>query len=217
MKRYEVAPLRAPLPELTGRVFDPASEPFCRAHPGVPIDSYVWQEDYNPEARAWMAWDAEGLSVLLCAEEAKISVKADAFNGPVYQDSCLECFLQPFEDDPRYFNFEVNAGGVALIGFGEQRQGRIRLPRLPEGMDIRASKHAGGWWAVAYVIPYELIAEWFGGRKPLPGGRMRGNFYKCDESIHPHFGSWNPVVSPKPDFHRPECFGLMELAPVAEA
>ena len=42
-----------------------------------------------------------------------------------------------------------------------------------------------------------------------PGEAMAGNFYKCDESIHPHFGSWNAVVWPKPDFHRPECFGAI--------
>lgn len=215
MKRYEIAPLRAPLPKLAG-IFDPEAEPFCQAHPGVCIDSYAWAGDYAPEARAWMAWDGRGLHVLLCAKEAEISVKAREFNGAVYQDSCLECFLQPFLDDPRYVNVEVNALGVALIGFGAQREDRIRLARLPENMDIRASKHAGGWWAVAYVIPFALIGELFGGRTLLPGGGMRGNFYKCDESIHPHFGSWNPIVSEKPDFHRPECFGLLEFAPVAK-
>ena len=40
---------------------------------------------------------------------------------------------------------------------------------------------------------------------------MRGNFYKCDESVHPHFGVWNPVATPQPDFHRPECFGILRL------
>ena len=38
-----------------------------------------------------------------------------------------------------------------------------------------------------------------------------GNFYKCDESLHPHFGSWNPIEAPAPDFHRPECFGKLML------
>lgn len=217
MKRYDIAPLQVPLPELAGRVFDPEMEPFCRSHPGVSIDSYVWEGNYVPEARAWMAWEERGLSVLLCAKEAEISVKAHEFNGAVYQDSCLECFLQPFLDDPRYINFEVNAGGVALIGFGAQRKGRIRLPEMPGNMNIRASKHEGEWWAVAYVVPCALIAELFGGRTPRPGDEMRGNFYKCDESIHPHFGSWNPIASEKPDFHRPECFGLLKLAPVAKA
>ena len=44
-----------------------------------------------------------------------------------------------------------------------------------------------------------------------PGVKLRGNFYNCDESIHPHFGTWNPVVAAQPDFHRPECFGDMQV------
>ena len=49
------------------------------------------------------------------------------------------------------------------------------------------------------------------GRRPGPGAAMRGNFYCCDETLHPHFGSWNPIKAPEPDFHRPECFGRLIL------
>lgn len=212
MNEYIVKPLTVKLPELTDKVFDPEEDAFCRAVPAAKIDNYVWGQDYTPQAEARMAWGEDGLKVLLCAKEESISVKADTFNGPVYQDSCLECFLQPFEDDPRYINFEVNAGGTALIGFGAQRKGRIRLPQMPQNMNICASKHEGAWWAVSYTIPYALIESLFDGRRPKAGDTMKGNFYKCDESLHPHFGSWNPIVSEKPDFHRPECFGTLFVA-----
>ena len=43
------------------------------------------------------------------------------------------------------------------------------------------------------------------------GAAFRGNFYCCDESIHPHFGSWSAIKAPQPDFHRPECFGKLIL------
>ena len=83
-----------------------------------------------------------------------------------------------------------------------------RLPALPEGMDIQASRHEDEWWAVRYRVPFALLRELFGRE---PGARMRGNFYTCDETIHPHFGSWSPVASANPDFHRPECFGEIEF------
>ena len=37
---------------------------------------------------------------------------------------------------------------------------------------------------------------------------MWANFYKCggDHEIQP-YGSWAPIDSPTPDFHRPEAFG----------
>ena len=159
---------------------------------------------------------ADGFCALLCAKEREIAAAATQFNGDVYRDSCLEWFFQPFADDSRYLNIEVNARGVALIGFGASRADRFRLPVLPGGMDIRASEHRGGWWAVAYRVPNALLRALYG-RVPQPGAAMAGNFYKCDESIHPHFGSWNPVVAPKPDFHRPECFGALAMESMDKA
>ena len=41
---------------------------------------------------------------------------------------------------------------------------------------------------------------------------IRANFYKCgDKTAHPHYLSWSPIDTPKPDFHRPEFFGELIL------
>ena len=210
MLEYAIYPAEAPLPDLAGAAFDPAAEPFCR-RAFAPIASYVWPGDYRPEARAYLARGAEGLQALLCAREETVSARVRGFDGDVWTDSCLEFFFRPFEGDPRYVNIEVNAAGAALIGVGPDRDHRARLKACPAGMDIRASRHAGGWWAVAYTVPFGLIEALFG-RPFAPGRPFAGNFYKCDESIHPHFGSWNPIDAPAPDFHRPECFGRLTPA-----
>ena len=43
---------------------------------------------------------------------------------------------------------------------------------------------------------------------------FKGNFYKCgDETKTPHYGSWNPIENPTPDFHRPEGFGELVILP----
>lgn len=215
MKKCVIPALKQPVPCLTGRVFDPETEPFCQAHGFQAIDCFVWDAaGYCPEARAYAAWDETGLHALLCAKENTIRTLATGFGGDVYKDSCLEWFVQPFADDPRYINVETNAAGAAYIGFGSCREDSKSLPAMPENMIVTASKHAGGWWAVAYTVPMALIVKLYGQR--LTGGVMRGNFYKCDESIHPHFGSWSPIENPTPDFHRPEYFGEMALDPVAK-
>ena len=212
MRRYIIHPAKEPLPELRGYQFDPEQEPFCESADIADIDCYLWDvTHYTPEAHACVTWSAEGLHVLLYAREKEITVRCREFGGEVYMDSCLEFFLQPFMDDPRYINIEVNAGGFALIGFGAGRAERIRLEEEPEGMDIRASRHRGGWWAVAYTVPAALLRELYG-RTPMPGDVMRGNFYKCEEHTNAHFGTWHPVINFQPDFHRPECFGEMELS-----
>lgn len=218
MKKYEIQPMKEPLPQLAGENFDPECDDFCQETPYAPIDSYVWGNvgGYMPEARAYVVWDDEGLHVLMCALEKEIQVEATEFNGDVYKDSCLEFFLMPFpEQDKRYLNFEVNAHGVALIGFGSDRFNRYCLEKMPEGMNMGVSRHRGGWWAISYTVPNALLQELYG--RTLKGGDvMRANFYKCDESIHPHFGSWSPIVHFCPDFHRPEWFGEVRLAPVTE-
>ena len=209
MLTYEIDYLTGTLPELRGQAFDPDVEPFC-LRPCADIEHYVWPGEYRPEARAYAAWNEKGLHLLLCAWERMVSAETTAFNGPVYRDSCLEFFFG-MEGSSAYMNIEVNAAGCALIGFGTDRERRACLPELPEGMDIRASRHEGGWWAVAYTVPSALIESLFG-RVPEAGMALRGNFYCCDETLHPHFGSWSPIQSPEPDFHRPECFGRLYLA-----
>ena len=207
MKRYIIAPADAPLPAFPNDAFDPDAEGFCAGEYAA-IDAYPWGGDYRPEARAYVRRDERGLLALLCAREDSVAARATEFGGEVWKDSCLEWFLKPFGDDDRYMNIEVNAAGVALIGVGAGREGRRVLEACPRGMDIRASGHAGGWWAVAYALPFEVISALFG--QPFaPDHALAGNFYCCDESLHPHFGCWNPINAPKPDFHRPEGFGEM--------
>lgn len=42
---------------------------------------------------------------------------------------------------------------------------------------------------------------------------MKANFYKCGDGLTvPHYLSWSPIVTEKPDFHRPEFFNQIKLA-----
>lgn len=210
LKRYIIKKTALNAPDLRGRLFDPESEPFCTALNCARIDCYVWDaQGYAPEARAYAGWNAQGLQLLLCAREEKIQARETKCGGRVCCDSCLEFFVNP---DParqaNYINIEINASGVAHIGLGAGRPNRRVLDAVPEGMRISASGHDGAWWAVSYALPYGVIESLTGG---AAAEEMRGNFYTCDESIHPHFGSWSPVRSAQPDFHRPECFGTLKI------
>lgn len=172
------------------------------------VAEYVWpDEGYRPEVHARVGWNEKGVHVLMYALEPMIRAECREIGGMVCVDSCMEFFLMPFpEADKRYFNAEMNPLGTLHLGLGEGRHGRVRLcDELPEGFEICTSVHDGAWWAISYTIPMSHIEAVFG-RKLASGQKMLGNFYCCDETIHPHFGTWAPVVAPKPDFHRPECF-----------
>lgn len=207
------------LPEGTGcmqlsGVFTPQSITGAYAQlEDAQILEYVWpDEGYRPEAHARVGWNSDGIHVLMYAMEEQIQALCTQTGGRVCEDSCMEFFFMPFpKEDQRYYNVEMNPIGTLHLGLGVGRPNRVKLNgALPEGFAVHTSGHEGAWWAISYTIPMHYIQSTFG--KPLKSGQvMRGNFYCCDESIHPHFGSWAPVTAPKPDFHRPECFGNIVL------
>ena len=48
--------------------------------------------------------------------------------------------------------------------------------------------------------------------KALKGKTIRANFYKCGDKLTvPHYLTWSTVGTPKPDFHRPEFFGMVRF------
>ena len=68
-------------------------------------------------------------------------------------------------------------------------------------------------WAVEYHVPWSLFEKHFGPVTPGAGSVWRANFYKCgDRTSHPHWGSWAPVDSPRPNFHRPDSFRPIHFA-----
>lgn len=136
-------------------------------------------------------------------------------NGRQWEDSCVEVFIKDPEEDT-YYNFEINALGKVLACSGADRHGRVARPAEEMEEILRFGQLEGGpldeggiWtWRVGVVIPFELIGV---DPENLPDS-IRANFYKCgDKTAHPHYLSWSPIDTPKPDFHRPEFFGELLL------
>ena len=136
-------------------------------------------------------------------------------NGRQWEDSCVEVFIKDPEKAD-YYNFEINALGKVLACYGPVREGRTRRPQEQMKKILRFAHLEGGpldkegvqTWRVGVIIPFELIGVDPGN---LPHS-IRANFYKCgDKTAHPHYLSWSPIDTPKPDFHRPEFFGELLL------
>ena len=125
----------------------------------------------------------------------------------------MECFLN-FDPDgtDNYINLEANSNGALLCQFGNSRENRIALSDLRCAPPAVQVKKLPDRWICYFIIPMQTINALYGRLWFLPGDKFKGNFYKCgDKTAVPHYGTWNPVESDKPDFHRPECFGELEL------
>lgn len=137
-------------------------------------------------------------------------------NSPVSQDSCVEFFLSSKKDE-HYWNFEFNCIGTINASHRTERAHPIRLNDEELATVIRYASCGNNpfeeleglfTWNLLIAIPLELVDLKYEGN-PI---EIKGNFYKCASGTSlPHYLSWAPINTEKPDFHRPEFFGNIIL------
>ncbi|MFA5200772.1 MAG: carbohydrate-binding family 9-like protein [Bacteroidales bacterium] len=187
--------------------------------PYTPLETLNWPEafPYKPTASIRAAYSQHALFLQFrVTEEAVLATYEDDATARSWEDSCVEFFVQPSADRPDYYNFEFTCIGTCLMGRGTGRAGRYRYPvdvtsRIERhstlGNKAFGLKKERTEWVLTVVIPWSIFDEC---DTPVAGRTMKANFYKCgDKTPVPHFVSWSPVLTAKPDFHRPEYFGTL--------
>ena len=175
-----------------------------------------WAEyPYTPKVNVRIAHSDDALVVMFEVEEEHLRGVAMSATENVWEDSCVEFFVESPVGDG-YYNFEVNCIGTLLAAhrqtrtdaqmFSDEEMAQIRhfgsLAKAP--IDSRGEGQK--WWMVE-VIPFSLL-----GLQKAPKS-LRCNFYKCgDKCDQPHFLSWSPIDKPEPNFHCPEFFGEVIMA-----
>lgn len=176
--------------------------------PVLSLQETGWLAPSGISAKAQLCHNGKALFVRMEAEEKNIRATLTNPMDQVCDDSCLEFFFAPGENEPRYFNFEMNPLGNFFMGIGLGRLDRVRLvPLDPSPFQIRTYYKEDGW-GVTYQIPLEFI------RLYSPNfsftGKAACNFYKCgDQTVVPHYLSWNKMTSAQPDYHRRGDFGQL--------
>ncbi|MFI3327569.1 MAG: carbohydrate-binding family 9-like protein [Rikenellaceae bacterium] len=173
-----------------------------------------WKEyPYKPEVLFQMGYSDDCLLLRFEVLEAHLKAQYLNDNEAVWEDSCVEFFVQD-PDGVHYYNFEINCIGTLLaakrkgkndaVHFDAEKMARIKRTSTlsREKIDLTES----GSWGVSLEIPLDLI-----GQNATPK-TLRANLYKCgDATSTPHFLSWSPIATEAPDFHRPEFFGELVL------
>lgn len=186
---------------------------------GHSIGTVNWETfPYRPEVKFNIAYGDSEIYIKYYVREAHVKAEKSRTNEMVCEDSCVEFFVSP-SDDGIYYNFEFNPIGTALMGSGHGRHDSARaeaslvdgIRRLTTMGDEPFTEISGDIrWSLVVAIP---LRNFFHHRvESLPGKSFRANFYKCGDKLsNPHFVTWNPVGTEKPDYHRPEYFGILEF------
>lgn len=180
-----------------------------------------WPEQfpYAPLGTFRMFHTGDYLLIRFDIEEEYTAALVTADNGEVWTDSCVEFFIS-LDDEKSYYNFETNCIGCMLLGWhptgqrvehapAEVLASVMRTPSL--GRQPFAERRGDNRWSLTLAIPPEALfghalTDW-------SGVKARANLYKCGDKLsRPHFLSWRPVRTEKPDFHRPEFFETINFS-----
>jgi len=176
---------------------------------------------YKPVTKFWMGCGPSEIVLHFEVEEDSVRTEFGKTGDPVYRDSCVEFFINPGDDT--YFNFETNAVGTRYAARGHDREDSTPF-FLNQIETIRRTASLGhspfgerpgrSSWTLTLGIPLRFFT---GTELSHPFGKsFKGNFYKCgDDTLTPHYVSWNPIGTAQPDFHRPDYFGKITFAPMA--
>ncbi|WP_394706828.1 carbohydrate-binding family 9-like protein [uncultured Bacteroides sp.] len=169
---------------------------------------------YKPEVKFRVAHSDNAILINYQVEEDSVRAAYGEDSGNVWTDSCVEFFVIP-ANDGIYYNIESSCIGTVLLAAGENRHARERASsEVLAGIQRWASLGRESFeerigkcsWELSLIIPYTAFFKH--SIKSLDGVSIKGNFYKCGDQLKtPHFLSWNPIETVKPDFHRSEFFG----------
>ena len=159
------------------------------------------------QMQARILYDDYGMYVRLETDEKMPIATQTEQNSPVCNDSCMEFFVSPNENDARYVNFEFNAYGTMYMAVRESRN--VYFHPVEDRRYFEVQSYVDNKrWVLQFVIPFAFTDKYFGTHTKA----MRGNLYKCGEKNgQKHNATYYLVDTERPDYHLPQFFGPFVL------
>lgn len=197
------------------RLNDPENLKTEGAH--IELNQVNWQAfPGKPLTEVFLGWNVDRLLLHFCVREPSFKAEVCEANGPVHLDSCVEFFFAQ-EDSSDYYNLEINGCGCVHLAYGPDRNHRTFVdpeffPDICSSMPPQALTEGDISWELTVGLPILKLLKIED--KDLLTLALKGNFYKCGDGLpDPHYLSWAPINTNKPDFHRPEFFKPIRFCP----
>ncbi len=210
-------------PPLNGDWNDPA----WQSAEVLDVDNFLSNSGgHRPKVQARVLYHGEGLSVFFQVDDRYVRCVHPNHQDHVYEDSCVEFFVQP-KSDKGYVNFEINCGGAMLVHYNEHKihdckpvhdqqeltaewLSRVEVYHsMPSRIEPEIDEPVQ--WQLQYNVPFALLGERVGSLGNVAGQTWRANFFKCaDLCSRPHWASWSPIKDGF-NFHQPKYFGTLRF------
>lgn len=179
----------------------------------ISVNNYPWGGSYRPNVTAKaILVRGQYFAVRMECEESSPRAVYTENNSNIYEDSCMECFInfKPLLEGSGYINLEANANGALFSGYGECSIDRVLLcDRNLIEPPVTALVYPNRW-SCDFIIPLSLIEQIYGNARFETGDILKGNFFKCgDKTETAHYATWAPNGNPSPAFHMPQNFGKL--------
>ncbi len=179
----------------------------------VDIKEINWPDfSYHPEVVLFCGYTSKEILLKYSVNENHVRAVNNEINSEVYKDSCVEFFIST--GDTWFYNFEFNCIGTSYAAYGKRGDreildedvvSRIRTESTLGNKAI-PTREIDRSWELNIAIPFSIFQE--NEFQSPEEHTFYANFYKCgDELPRPHYLSWNPITTEKPDFHQPKYFG----------
>jgi hypothetical protein len=200
------------------------TKPVWEKVPVLEITHYMGNKpSFLPSTFAKLLYDDENIYGIFLVKDKFVHCLVQETNGHVSGDSCVEFFFSPDASKPLfYFNLEINCGGVPLMQY-------VTLPRKEyvflDEVEINKVEIAHSLprkvlteieedttWTIEFKLPLNVLVQYAPISHPQKGVKWKANFYKtASTTSNPHYLTWSHVDNPRPDFHLPQFFGVLEF------
>lgn len=185
------------------------------------VDCLLWGTKAIPKTYGYLGFvPDDGFYLKMVCEEKDPVRTFVSDQDPVYRDSAMEAFFM-FEPEqeragrteaPVYLNFEVNANGAMLAGYGKERIYRSYFSSETMRKFACKAEVKEQSWSIELRIPAAVLEEIYGPLHLGAGSRFTCNFYKLSETARiEHYASYSPIRTEIPSFHLPEFFASAQI------
>lgn len=169
----------------------------------ISIDKINWKEyPASVKTEGKVIYNDDGIYVKFISDETPVHINHHEHNGDVFMDSTVEFFVAPDKDSADYFNFEINAEGYILVGYGPGRE-RLRFSDIDFTQFKTTSNIHDSGFELLLFVPFSFMKEY----ASKITKDMKANLQKCCEvDGYTHYLTAYPINSEEPEFHLPQYF-----------